>query len=60
MLKADNICSYYGNIQALDNISIEVNKGEIVSIIGSNGAGKSTLLMTLCGYCACENRFNLF
>lgn len=49
MLKANNINSYYGNIQALDNISIEVNKGEIVSIIGSNGAGKSTLLMTLCG-----------
>ena len=48
MLKANNISSYYGNIQALDNISIEVNKGEIVSIIGSNGAGKSTLLMTLC------------
>ena len=49
MLKANNISSYYGNIQALDNISVEVNKGEIVSIIGSNGAGKSTLLMTLCG-----------
>ena len=49
MLKANHISSYYGNIQALDNISIEVNKGEIVSIIGSNGAGKSTLLMTLCG-----------
>ena len=49
MLKANSISSYYGNIQALDNISIEVNKGEIVSIIGSNGAGKSTLLMTLCG-----------
>ena len=49
MLKAENINSYYGNIQALDNVSIEVNKGEIVSIIGSNGAGKSTLLMTLCG-----------
>ena len=49
MLIADNISSYYGNIQALDNVSIEVNKGEIVSIIGSNGAGKSTLLKAIMG-----------
>jgi len=49
MLIAKNISSYYGKIQALDDISLKVNKGEIVSIIGSNGAGKSTLLMTLCG-----------
>ena len=49
MLIAKNISSYYGKIQALDDISLKVNKGEIVSIIVSNGAGKSTLLMTLCG-----------
>lgn len=40
---------YYGNIQALHNISIEVNEGEIVTLIGANGAGKSTLLKTLSG-----------
>lgn len=40
---------YYGNIQALHNISLEVNEGEIVTLIGANGAGKSTLLKTLSG-----------
>ena len=39
----------YGNIQALHNISLEVNEGEIVTLIGANGAGKSTLLKTLSG-----------
>lgn len=49
MLKVENIDVYYGNIQALHNISIEVNEGEIVTLIGANGAGKSTLLKTLSG-----------
>ena len=40
---------YYGNIQALHNIALEVNEGEIVTLIGANGAGKSTLLKTLSG-----------
>lgn len=49
MLKVENIDVYYGNIQALHNISLEVNEGEIVTLIGANGAGKSTLLKTLSG-----------
>ena len=49
MLFIENVSAHYGKIQALDNITIEVNPGEIVTLIGANGAGKSTLLMTLCG-----------
>ncbi len=49
MLKLENIHTYYGAIQALNNVSVEVNQGEIVTLIGANGAGKTTLLMTVCG-----------
>ncbi|GGG28824.1 ABC transporter ATP-binding protein [Lysinibacillus alkalisoli] len=49
MLKVDDIDVYYGNIQALKGLSLEVNEGEIVTLIGANGAGKSTLLQTLSG-----------
>ncbi|MCP1678576.1 ABC transporter ATP-binding protein [Kerstersia gyiorum] len=48
MLKLENIHTHYGAIQALDGVSVEVAKGEIVTLIGSNGAGKTTLLMTIC------------
>jgi branched-chain amino acid transport system ATP-binding protein len=49
MLVIDSINVYYGAIRALCDVSLEVQKGEIVSIIGSNGAGKSTLLRTISG-----------
>ncbi len=49
MLRIDGLNTYYGAIQALSNVSISVEKGEIVSIIGSNGAGKSTLLRSISG-----------
>lgn len=49
MLKIQNLNVYYGVIQALHDISLEVREGEIVTLIGSNGAGKSTTLMTLSG-----------
>ena len=49
MLKIFNVETFYGKIQALRGVDLDVNEGEIVSLIGSNGAGKSTLLMTISG-----------
>ena len=49
MLELRNVDTFYGNIQALRNISLKVEEGDIVTLIGANGAGKSTTLMTVCG-----------
>src|SRR4051794_10639033 len=49
MLEVEDIKTFYGNIQALRGISLEVNEGEIVTLIGSNGAGKSTTLRSISG-----------
>jgi len=49
LFKLENIHTYYGNIHALKGISVTVEKGEIVTLIGSNGAGKTTTLKTISG-----------
>ena len=49
MLRVNEIDVFYGDLQALRKASIEVNPGEVVSVIGSNGAGKSTLLRSISG-----------
>ena len=54
LLTVRGVETYYGKIQALRGIDIDVNEGEIVTLIGSNGAGKSTLMMTICGTPRCQ------
>ena len=49
LLQVEGVETYYGNIRALNGVSITVNEGEIVALIGANGAGKSTLMMTIFG-----------
>ncbi len=49
MLKIENVSTHYGQIQALHNVSVNIEQGEIVTLIGANGAGKTTLMMTICG-----------
>jgi ABC-type branched-subunit amino acid transport system ATPase component len=49
MLTFDKVNAHYGKIQALHDVSLHINQGEIVTLIGANGAGKTTLLGTLCG-----------
>ncbi len=49
LLSLAGVTAYYGAIQALRGVSLDVQQGEIVTLIGANGAGKSTLMMTICG-----------
>jgi branched-chain amino acid transport system ATP-binding protein len=49
LLRIEGVETYYGNIRALNGVTMDVRKGEIVTLIGANGAGKSTLMMTICG-----------
>jgi branched-chain amino acid transport system ATP-binding protein len=49
LLSVRGVKTYYGRVQALRGVDMEVNDGEIVTLIGANGAGKSTLMMTICG-----------
>jgi branched-chain amino acid transport system ATP-binding protein len=55
LLTVRGIETFYGKIQALKGIDVDVNEGEIVTLIGSNGAGKSTLMMTICGTPQCRS-----
>ncbi|MBN3786300.1 ABC transporter ATP-binding protein [Burkholderia sp. Ac-20353] len=50
MLKISELSAHYGSVQALHHVNVEVNEGEIVTLIGANGAGKSTLMNTIFGY----------
>ena len=49
LLAVRGVKTYYGRVQALKGVDLDVNDGEIVTLIGANGAGKSTLMMTICG-----------
>src|SRR6201996_5622938 len=49
MLSVRGVTTFYGAIQALHGVDLDVGRGEIVTLIGANGAGKSTLMMTICG-----------
>lgn len=48
MLQVNNICSFYGDVQILHGVSMEVKAGEMVTLLGSNGAGKSTTIKAIC------------
>ena len=58
LLKVTDLSVSYGHVEALRNVSVEVSKGQIVSIIGANGAGKTTLLRTISeiGRASCRER----
>src|SRR5215470_11137727 len=50
MIEVHNVTKYYGQVRALDHVSFEVKKGEIVGLLGPNGSGKTTLMRILTGY----------
>ncbi|MCP4688564.1 MAG: ABC transporter ATP-binding protein, partial [Desulfobacterales bacterium] len=60
MLEIRNVSTFYGNIQALKDVSIEISEGEIVTLIGANGAGKTTTLMSISGIVPCRSGEILF
>ncbi len=60
MLKLQNVQAGYGNILAIKDVSLEVERGEIVTLIGANGSGKSTLLMAISGIIPCRKGRILF
>lgn len=49
VLRVDNLFAGYGDVPVLEDVSLEVSQGQVVSVVGANGAGKTTLLSTICG-----------
>ena len=60
MLELHQVNTFYGNIQVLHDISLEIEQGEIITLIGANGAGKSTTLMSVSGIVPAASRLNSF
>ena len=60
LLELKNLCTFYGQIQALEDVSLEVNQGEIIALVGANGAGKTTLLNTISGLLPAKSGSILF
>ena len=60
LLSLDHVSAGYGQITALNDISLSINEGEIISLIGANGAGKTTVMMTICGAVKARHGIILF
>ncbi len=56
LLTVRGVKTFYGRVMALKGVDLDINEGEIVTLIGANGAGKSTLMMTICGESARPRR----
>ena len=55
MIRTEHLVKHFGKVRAVDDISFEIGKGEVVGFLGPNGAGKSTAMNILCGYLSCTS-----
>ena len=60
VLVAEGVCRRYGDVLALDDVSLSLGEGEVVALVGPNGAGKTTLVRALTGTTDAEGRVELF